>query len=76
MPNGRLKERNMAEAHMNDDIFETAYARVRGCHTDEAWFALSPHQITAAIYLEMRIIDGERVARSEPDAVPMDTAAE
>ena len=61
---------------MNDDIFQEAYARVRGRHDDQAWFSLSPRQITDAIYHEIRLIDRERVMRAEADRVPMAAAAE
>jgi hypothetical protein len=30
-----------------------------GPHTDQAWFALSPREITDAIYREIRAIDRE-----------------
>ena len=46
---------------MSDHIFQDAYARVRGRHTDQAWFALSPREITDPIYREMRVIDSDRV---------------
>ena len=36
---------------MRDQIFQDAYARVRGRYTDQAWFALSPREITDAIRL-------------------------
>ena len=46
---------------MSDQIFQNAYARVRGRHSDQDWFALSPREITDAIYREIRIIDSERL---------------
>ena len=52
---------------MKDQIFQDAYARVRGRHTDQAWFALSPREITDAIYREIRAIDRERLTSSEAD---------
>ncbi len=47
---------------MSDQIFQEAYARVRARHTEETWLALSPRQITDAIYREIRQIDSERNA--------------
>jgi hypothetical protein len=61
---------------MSDHIFQDAYSRVRGRHDDQAWFALSPRQITDSIYREIRNIDRERVSRVESDFVPMAVAAE
>jgi hypothetical protein len=61
---------------VNDDIFQDAYARVRGRHDDKAWFALSPRQITDLIYREIRIIDHERLSRAEADPAPLAVAAE
>ncbi len=61
---------------MSDDIFQEAYARVRSRHDDQAWFALSPREITDSIYREMRAIDRERLTRVQPDPVPLASAAE
>jgi hypothetical protein len=61
---------------MNDDIFQDAYARVRGRHDDQAWFSLSPRQITDSIYREIRLIDHERLMRAEAESLPMAAAAE
>jgi hypothetical protein len=61
---------------MSDQIFEDAYSRVRERRDDQAWFALSPREITDLIYLEIRLIDRERVARTDRDSVPMAVAAE
>jgi hypothetical protein len=61
---------------MSDHIFQDAYARVRGRHDDQSWFALSPREITDSIYREIRIIDRERLLRAEADLVPMAVAAE
>ncbi len=55
---------------MSDHIFQEAYGRVRGRHTDQEWFSLTPRQITEAIYREMRIIDQERVGAGSSDAPP------
>ena len=51
---------------MKDQIFQDAYARVRGRHTDQAWFALSPREITDAIYREIRRIDAMATKRETP----------
>ncbi len=61
---------------MSDKIFQDAYARVRGRHDDQAWFALSPREITDAIYREIRVIDRERMIDAEGDFVPLPVAAE
>jgi hypothetical protein len=61
---------------MSDQIFQDAYARVRGRHSDQDWFALSPREITDAIYREIRVIDSERVTKAATDARPMAVAAE
>jgi hypothetical protein len=61
---------------MSDQIFQDAYARVRGRHTDQAWFALSPREITDSIYREIRVIDCERLVRLEADETTMAVAAE
>ena len=55
---------------MSDRIFEQAYARVRGRHSDKEWFSLTPRDITNAVYSEIRAIDHERVkASSDPMAI-------
>jgi hypothetical protein len=51
---------------MSDQIFQEAYARVRARHTEESWLALSPRQITDAIYREIRQIDAERSRARRP----------
>lgn len=51
---------------MSDQIFQEAYARVRARYTEDAWLAMSPRQITDAIYREIRQIDAER-ARANPE---------
>ena len=61
---------------MSDQIFQDAYARVRGRHTDQAWFALSPREITDSIYREIRVIDSERLMCTEADVTLMAVAAE
>jgi hypothetical protein len=71
-----LEDEIVAEGLMNDDIFQDAYARVRGRHDDQAWFSLSPRQITDSIYREIRLIDHERLMRAEAEPVPMAAAAE
>jgi hypothetical protein len=65
-----------AERCMSDRIFQDAYARVRGRHSDQAWFALSPREIADSIYREIRIIDSERLTRAESDFAPVAVAAE
>jgi hypothetical protein len=64
------------EGLMSDQIFQVAYSRVRGCHDDQAWFALSPRQITDSIYREIRLIDRERVMNEDAAFAPMAVAAE
>jgi hypothetical protein len=61
---------------MSDQIFQNAYARVRGRHSDQAWFALTPREITDLIYREMRVIDRERLRCPEVDESRMAVAAE
>jgi hypothetical protein len=61
---------------MSDQIFQDAYARVRSRHDDQAWFALSPRQITDSIYREIRNIDRERIAMVEPEFALLAVAAE
>ena len=61
---------------MSDHIFQDAYARVRGRHDDQSWFALSPREITDLIYREIRIIDNERLLCREEPSVPAAVAAE
>jgi hypothetical protein len=50
---------------MSDQIFQEAYTRVRARYSEEEWLALSPRQITDAIYREIRQIDAER-SQSRP----------
>ncbi len=61
---------------MSYQVFQYAYARVRGRHSDQAWFALSPREITESIYQEIRVIDGERLRMAEAAIAPMEIAAE
>jgi hypothetical protein len=66
---------------VSDHIFQDAYDRVRCRHNDWAWLALSPREIADAIYREMRIIDHERLARTntetaEPGSASVVIAAE
>ena len=51
---------------MTDAIFQIAYKRVRSRYTEDAWVALSPRQVTEAIYSEIREIDLQRYAESNP----------
>lgn len=53
---------------MTDPVFQQAYDTVRRAYTDEAWHALTPRQITDAIYREIRRLDAERQG---PDPAPM-----
>lgn len=56
---------------MTDPIFQMAYEAVRGRHTPETWTALTPRQITDAIYREIRAIDAQKSQDcSVPDAAP------
>jgi len=66
-----LDDENVTEGLVNDQIFQDAYARVRGGHDDQAWFSLSPRQITDLIYREIRLIDRERLMHATVNAVPM-----
>ena len=60
-------------ASMTDPVFQKAYTLVRSGYSREAWSALSPRQITEAIYREIRRIDADqalaeaapRVARAD-----------
>ena len=61
---------------MSDHIFQDAFARVRSRHDDQAWFALSPREITDSIYREIRIIDHERLMGAGSGANTMAEAAE
>ena len=71
-----LEGRNEAEGFMSDQIFQDAYARVRGRHDDQTWFGLSPRQITDSIYHEIRNIDRERLMCADADFAPIAVAAE
>jgi hypothetical protein len=42
---------------MPDPVFQQAYETVRRSCSDEAWIALTPQEITAMIYQEIRRID-------------------
>lgn len=52
---------------MSDHIFQVAYTRLRARHTEETWLAMTPSQITDAIYREIRAIDAERAAAQATD---------
>ena len=71
-----LEEAYEAEGSMSDQIFQDAYARVRGRHDDQSWFALSPREITDSIYCEIRNIDRERMIAASVDILPLAAAAE
>ncbi len=54
---------------MTDAVFQMAYETVRRSYAPDAWVALTPRQITDAIYREIRRIDAEKAleaARPEP----------
>lgn len=56
---------------MTDPVFHQAYETVRSRYSDEAWSALTPRQITEAIYREIRGIDAGRAAiRGQPSGGP------
>jgi hypothetical protein len=61
------------EELLTDQTFQKAYDRVRARHSNSGWFTLSPREITALIYREMRDIDLARA--SECDAKPTDRLA-
>jgi hypothetical protein len=61
---------------MGDQVFQDAYARVRGRHDDLAWFALSPREITDKIYREIRVIDRECMIQAEAGCWSIAVAAE
>jgi hypothetical protein len=45
---------------MTDRTFQEAYDRAQSSYNNNDWQALSPHQVTEAIYRELRAIDAER----------------
>ena len=53
-----------AGSAMTDPIFQQAYEAVRMTFSGDAWNALSPRQITEAIYQEIRRIDAARAGTS------------
>jgi len=55
---------------MSDHIFQQAYDRVRHRLSEDAWLALSPRQVTEAIYQEMRRIDAEIIRRRQAEPTP------
>lgn len=59
---------------MSDKIFEEAFARVRARYSEEQWLALSPRQITDAIYREIRQIDAARMQGNPPPSPDPDPA--
>jgi len=61
---------------MSDQVFQSAYARVRGRHNDQAWFALSPREIADSIYREIRVIDSERLRLTDHGVLQAALAAE
>jgi hypothetical protein len=55
---------------MTDPVFQQAFENVRKSFSDEAWNALTPRQITEAIYQEIRRIDAQIVAMRGTVAPP------
>ena len=53
---------------VTDPVFQQAFEAVRKSYSDEAWNALTPRQITDAIYREIRRIDAETAAQTAPSA--------
>jgi hypothetical protein len=49
------------------DFFNDAYRRARSRFTTEQWLALTPQQVTQAIYQAMREIDAAKVRRAVAD---------
>lgn len=52
---------------MTDPVFQQAYETVRASYTGDAWAALTPRQITEAIYREIRRLDARELAEAGPD---------
>jgi hypothetical protein len=50
---------------MTDPVFQQAFENVRKSCSDEAWNAMTPRQITDAIYQEIKRIDTLLVERAE-----------
>ena len=46
------------------DFFNEAYRRARNRFTTEQWLALTPQQVTQAIYQAMRELDAASVSQS------------
>ena len=61
---------------MSDQVFQNAYVRVRGRYGNQAWFALSPREITDLIYSEIRRIDAENLGAAEGAEPAVAIAAE
>ena len=53
---------------VTDPVFQQAFETVRKSYSDEAWNALTPRQISDAIYREIRRIDAERAAQATTSA--------
>jgi hypothetical protein len=53
---------------VTDPVFQQAFEAVRKSYSDEAWNALTPRQITDAIYREIRRIDAEMAAAATTSA--------
>jgi hypothetical protein len=48
---------------MTDPVFQKAYEAVRASFTPDGWAALTPRQITDAIYREIRRLDAGQAAQ-------------
>jgi hypothetical protein len=57
---------------MSDGSFQEAYARVRSRYDDQAWIALTPRQVTEAIYQELRLLDATRNRMGASNATAAD----
>jgi hypothetical protein len=58
------------DSALTDPVFQQAYEAVRRSYSDEAWHALTPRQITEAIYLEIRRIDAIAARQNTPPCDP------
>jgi hypothetical protein len=56
------------EIVMTDPVFQKAYENVRNSYSYEAWNALTPREITEAIYQEIRRIDAASHMTEPPPA--------
>jgi len=56
---------------MADPVFLQAYETVRRSYSDQAWNALTPRQITDALYQEIRRIDAQIAASGGRDGAAL-----